>query len=61
MNERQRASAANFLYDVAKGVALISLVSPWVTGQASWVLITLGAVWVAGLYLWAYWLEGDRR
>jgi len=61
MNDRQRASAAKFLYDIAKGVALITLVSPWVTGQASWVLISLGAVWVGGLYLWGYWLEGDRR
>lgn len=59
MNGRQRASTAKFLYDIAKGVALITLVSPWVTDQASWLLIALGAVWVAGLYLWAYWLEGD--
>jgi hypothetical protein len=60
MNDRQRVSAAKFLYDIAKGVALITLVSLWVTGQASWVLIVIGAVWVAALYLGAYWLEGDR-
>lgn len=60
MHDRQRASASKFLYDVAKGVALITLVSPWVTGQASWLLIAIGVIWVAGLYLWAYWLEGDR-
>jgi hypothetical protein len=61
MNDRQRASAAKFFYDIAKGVALITLVSPWVTGQASWLLIGVGAVWVAALYLGAYWLEGDQR
>jgi len=60
MNDRQRESAAKFLYDLAKGVALIVLVGPWVTGQASWVIIVCGLVAVAGLYLWAFWLEGDR-
>jgi len=60
MNDRQRTSGAKFLYDLAKGVALITLVSPWVTGQASWPLIALGTIWVIGLYLWAFWLEGDQ-
>lgn len=59
MNARQRESAAKFLYDLAKGVALITLVSPWVTGQPSWLLIAVGALFVAGLYFWAFWLEGD--
>ena len=60
MNARQRESGAKFLYDLAKGVALITLVSPWVTGQPSWLLIAVGAIFVAGLFFWAFWLEGER-
>lgn len=60
LNNRQRESAAKFLYDLAKGVLLITVVSPWVTGQASWTLIALGFIWAIGLFFWAYWLEGDR-
>jgi hypothetical protein len=48
MNARQRESGAKFLYDLAKGVALITLVSSWVTGQPSWLLIAVGAIFVAG-------------
>jgi hypothetical protein len=60
MNSRQRESAAKFLYDLAKGIALITVVSPWVTGQHSWLLAVLGLLAACAFYFWAYWLEGDR-
>lgn len=58
MNVRQRESVAKFLYDVAKGVLLITVVSPLVTGHLSWLLGVLGAIWGLALFAWAFWLEG---
>jgi hypothetical protein len=58
MSNRQRESAAMFLYDLSKGILLITVVSPWVTGQASLLLFFSGALWGLGLFLWAFWLEG---
>ena len=58
MNSRQRESTAKFLYDLAKGLALLTVVSPWVTGQGSWITIVLGTVGTGTLFTAAYWLEG---
>lgn len=60
MNERQRDSVAKFLYDLAKGVLLLTVVSPWVTGQASWLLMVFGSIWGLSFFSWAFWLEGER-
>jgi hypothetical protein len=57
-NTRQRESTAKFLYDLAKAVALLTVVSPWITGQGSWITIVLGAVGTGTLFAMAYWLEG---
>ena len=61
MNVRQRESAAKFLYDLAKGVLLLTVVSPWVTGQLSWLLSLIGTFWGLALFAWAFWLEGGTR
>lgn len=61
VTRKQRESTAKFLYDIAKGVALLTVVSPWVTGQGSWVTVVLGVVGAIGLFLWAYWLEGELQ
>lgn len=61
MNVRQCESTAKFLYDVAKGTALLTVVSPWVTGQGSVFAMLFGAIATLGLFFWAFWLEGDRR
>ena len=58
MKTKQRESTAKFLYDLAKGIALLTVVSPWVTGQGSWVTIFLGTIGTAIFFFWAYWLEG---
>ena len=58
MTPRQRESAAKFLYDLAKGVALLTVVSPWVRGQESWLVLIFGAVGTLSIFLWAYRLEG---
>ena len=57
MNSRQRESTAKFLYDLAKGLALLIVVSPWVTGHGSLLTIVAGAVGTGTLFAWAYWLE----
>ena len=57
MNTRQRESTAKFLYDIAKGMVLLAVVSPWVTGQWSWIAMGAGAVGTGTLFAWAYWLE----
>ncbi len=59
MSERQRESVAKFLYDLAKGVLLLTVVSPWVTGQASLPLMVFGSIWGLALFWWAFWLEGE--
>jgi len=61
MNDRQRESAAKFLYDLAKGVALLTVISPWVTGQGSWLVMLLGVIATGGLFFWAFWLEGGKN
>ena len=58
MTPRQRGSAAKFLYDLTKGIALLTIVSPWVRGQESWLVLILGGMGTLGVFLWAYWLEG---
>ena len=58
MNTRQRERTAKFLYDLAKGLALLTVVSPWATGQGSLITIVLGAVGTGTLFAAAYWLEG---
>ena len=58
VTRKQRESTAKFLYDIAKGVAVLTVISPWVTGQGSWITMVLGVAGTIGLFLWAYWLEG---
>jgi len=61
MNVRQRESVVKFLYDLAKGILLLTVVSPWVTGQPSWLLILFGSLWGLALFCWAFWLEGETQ
>ena len=58
MTPQQRESAAKFLYDLAKGVALLTVINPWVSGQGAWHTVILGGLGTLGVFLWAYWLEG---
>jgi len=60
MNVRQRENSAKFLYDIAKGVLLLTVVSPAVTGQATWLVTLFGILWTFTLFAWAYWLDGGH-
>jgi hypothetical protein len=44
MTDRQRDSAAKFLYDMAKGIGLIAVVGGMASGQATGSSVILGFV-----------------
>jgi hypothetical protein len=58
VTDRQRDSSAKFLYDLAKGVGLISVVGASVSGQVSGTSVIVGLLGMAILFFGAYWLEG---
>jgi hypothetical protein len=61
MTDRQRDSTVKFLYDMAKGVGLITVVGGLASGQVSRWGVLLGLITMGGLFFIAYWLEGARR
>jgi hypothetical protein len=58
MKPRQRESAAKYLYDMSKGIALVTVVSALATGQWSVFTLSLGAFTTLVFFFWAYWLDG---
>jgi hypothetical protein len=59
MTDKQRDSAAKFLYDMAKGIGLIAVVGGMVGGQATGSTVIFGFVVMIELFLFAQWLEGQ--
>ena len=43
---------------VSTQLALLTVVSPWVRGQESWLVLIFGVVGTLSIFLWAYRLEG---
>lgn len=60
MTAKQRESSAKYLYDLSKGIILLTVVSPMVTGQFSATQLALGIAGTFVFFLWAYWLEGKK-
>lgn len=60
MTDRQRDSAAKFLYDMAKGIGLIAVVGGMAGGQATETSVIFGFVAMTELFLFAQWLEGKE-
>lgn len=58
MTNRQRDSAAEFLYDVAKGIGLIAVVGGLVGGRATGTSVIVGFIAMVALFFISYWLEG---
>jgi len=58
MNSRQRESTTKFLYDMAKGIGLITVVGGLASGQANWWNVIMGLIVTVTFFLIAYWLEG---
>jgi hypothetical protein len=55
---RQRENAAKYLYDISKGIALVTVVGALTTGQWSILTLSLGALATLVFFFWAYWLDG---
>jgi hypothetical protein len=60
MSDAQREITAKFLYDIAKGIALVTLISPWVNGQQSLFLLMMGITMTGALFGWAFWLQREE-
>jgi len=58
MTDRQRENIAKYLYDISKGVALLSVVNGLVTGQASAVNVSLGVLGAIIFLMCGYWVDG---
>lgn len=58
MKPRQRENAAKYLYDISKGIALVTVVGALTTGQWSVLTLSLGTLAALVFFLWAYWLDG---
>ena len=58
MKPRQRENAAKYLYDMSKGIALVTVVGALTTGQWSVLTLSLGTIATVGFFFWAYWLDG---
>ena len=61
MNDQQRDSAAKFLYDMAKGIGLITVVGGLASGQVTGTSVIVGLVAMIEMFLFAQWLEGETR
>jgi hypothetical protein len=61
MSDRQRENIAKYLYDISKGVALLSVVNGLVTGQASAVNVSLGVLGAIIFLMCGYWIDGGRH
>lgn len=60
MNDQQRESTAKYMYDLSKGIALLTVIKPlWEPGTDVWsVLFGLTATFT--LFIWAYIAEGRK-
>ena len=61
MNEYQKENSAKYLYDISKGIALLTLVKPlWSSGQ-SFVGLFFGALATLVFFGWAIAIDGGRN
>lgn len=58
MTPRQRENAAKYLYDISKGIALVTVVGTLATGQWNFLTLLIGTIAALVFFLWAYWLDG---
>ncbi|MBI5309261.1 MAG: hypothetical protein HZB37_13260 [Planctomycetes bacterium] len=58
MNKEQRKNTSKYLYDVSKGVALLSVIDNVIKQKWELPVIVLGSITVFFFFLWAYILDG---
>lgn len=61
MKPRQRENTAKYLYDISKGIVLVTVVGTLVTGQWNFFTLLIGAIAALVFFLWAYWLDGGEN
>lgn len=60
MNDQQRDSTAKYMYDLSKGVALLTVIKPlWEPGVVTGAVL-FGLTATCALFVWAYILEGRK-
>ncbi|WP_027370354.1 hypothetical protein [Desulfovermiculus halophilus] len=58
MNEKQKDNAAGYLYDLSKGVALLTVIKPLWTGELPALAIVLGVLAATGFFAWGSFIDG---
>lgn len=58
MNTEQRKSFAKYLYDISKGVALLSVIGNLIKEKWDIPVIIIGILTTISLFIWAQILEG---
>jgi len=58
MKPRQPENTAKYLYDISKGIALVTVVGALTTGQWNFLTLLIGTIATLVFFLWAYWLDG---
>ena len=58
MNEKQKDHAAGYLYDLSKGVVLLTVIKPVWTGELPALAIILGLLAAAGCFAWGSFIDG---
>lgn len=58
MNKKQRESFAKYLYDISKGVALLSVIGNLIKEKWDVSVIIIGILTTISLFIWAQILEG---
>jgi hypothetical protein len=61
MKPRQRENTAKYLYDISKGIGLVTVVGTLATGQWNFFTLLIGIMAALGFFLWAYWLDGGSN
>ncbi|MCR4321578.1 MAG: hypothetical protein NUV74_14735 [Candidatus Brocadiaceae bacterium] len=58
MNKKQRESAGKYLYDISKGIALLSVIGNLLKEKWDIPVIIIGILTTISLFIWAQILEG---
>lgn len=61
MNKKQRESTAKYLYDISKGIALLSIVGNLLKEKWDIPAIIFGCIAATITFIWAFILEGGNK
>lgn len=61
MNRKQRENTSKYLYDISKGIALLSVIGNIIKGKWDIAVIVFGIIATIFFFVWAYILEGGNE